>query len=304
MKIETIKARLQKAEEKAIKINGTLERHNKQLEKKAKVLTNKGIDLNTLDKFQHCKTEAYWDICEYESKQDDIKSNVKKLNEVNKTISDLNELLIIEENKLKEINSISTEILNEFLENWKQKCLEYYTNLANEFIALKNKEYEITKEELEKVEYEKYDYKQNVKIMIKEYTAEQIENILNTECSEYDKRKAKNKIKNNHIRIFNTSHFASDMFIITKILDYDIIDIAELNKILDNDVIVKKEMFISRIKEVVGNIENLNGLIIGINGEINGIAEGEKGKAKVETIGAGGYNIQCYHFRVLVNKIK
>ena len=41
-----------------------------------------------------------------------------------------------------------------------------------------------------------------------------------------------------------------------------------------------------------------------MNGEINGIAEGEKGRAKVETIGAGGYNIQCYHFRVLVNKIE
>jgi len=71
-----------------------------------------------------------------------------------------------------------------------------------------------------------------------------------------------------------------------------------------NDVAIKKEMFINRIKEVTGDIKNLNGLNMGMNGEINGIAEGENGKAKVETIGAGGYNIQCYHFRVLVNEIK
>lgn len=39
-------------------------------------------------------------------------------------------------------------------------------------------------------------------------------------------------------------------------------------------------------------------------GDINGIIVGEKGTAKVTTIGAGGYNIQCYHFRVLVKRVK
>jgi len=40
------------------------------------------------------------------------------------------------------------------------------------------------------------------------------------------------------------------------------------------------------------------------SGDVNGLIWSDKGKAKVQTIGAGGYNIQCYHFRCLVHEVR
>jgi hypothetical protein len=60
------------------------------------------------------------------------------------------------------------------------------------------------------------------------------------------------------------------------------------------------ETLVYRVKEKVGNITDAAGLHIGANGEINGLVIGDKDSANVTTIYAGGYNIQCLHFRVLV----
>lgn len=53
----------------------------------------------------------------------------------------------------------------------------------------------------------------------------------------------------------------------------------------------------------IGKITNANYLEIGIDGNLNGHVEGEKGKCWVKSIIAGGWNIQREHFRVLVEKI-
>lgn len=56
-----------------------------------------------------------------------------------------------------------------------------------------------------------------------------------------------------------------------------------------------------------GNTEDYSGLTIDCDNNgysiINGIVRGERGACKVESIGAGGYNIQCWHIRVLVHAI-
>lgn len=65
---------------------------------------------------------------------------------------------------------------------------------------------------------------------------------------------------------------------------------------------------INRTIELCGTITDAQDLSLDSDNQgyliINGIVRGEKGNARVESIGAGGYNIQRYHIRVLVKPVK
>lgn len=54
---------------------------------------------------------------------------------------------------------------------------------------------------------------------------------------------------------------------------------------------------------LVGEITDASGLSVGSKQDLNGFIVGTRGTAKVQTIGAGGYNIQCFHFRTLINAV-
>lgn len=63
---------------------------------------------------------------------------------------------------------------------------------------------------------------------------------------------------------------------------------------------------VNRVTKITGPITSWSGLYLtqGNRGTVlNGIVEGENGKAKVESILAGGYAIQKLHVRVLVHKV-
>lgn len=77
-----------------------------------------------------------------------------------------------------------------------------------------------------------------------------------------------------------------------------------LNKVLDREVENKYNSFIRRINKIDSNVINVDNLYIGKNGELNGYITCKTCNIKVQTIYAGGYNIQCLHYRVLVNKVR
>lgn len=66
----------------------------------------------------------------------------------------------------------------------------------------------------------------------------------------------------------------------------------------------KYDFIIERTNEIVGTITDASNLKVGAKGDLNGYIIGTKGTAKIQTIGAGGYNIQCFHFRTLINEMK
>ena len=76
---------------------------------------------------------------------------------------------------------------------------------------------------------------------------------------------------------------------------------AKLNRDLQAEWERKYDFILDRTCAIVGQITDASHLTIGAKGDLNGYIVGTKGVAKVQTVGAGGYNIQCFHFRTLIN---
>ena len=82
------------------------------------------------------------------------------------------------------------------------------------------------------------------------------------------------------------------------------VDEKRLEKLLQDEIEHKYNTLINRVKDKCGNIIDVKNLHLGNDGTPNGYIIGDKGTCKVETIIAGGYNIQIAHYRILVHKIK
>ena len=69
----------------------------------------------------------------------------------------------------------------------------------------------------------------------------------------------------------------------------------------DQAVIDQKIKIVTRTFKKVGKIVDISFATIGNDGSFNGIVIGENGTANIQTVLAGGYNIQRLHYRVLVH---
>ena len=74
----------------------------------------------------------------------------------------------------------------------------------------------------------------------------------------------------------------------------------DVNREADN----KYDTIVTKVTKICGEITDASYLTIGHNGELNGYIKGTNGNAEVQTIYAGGYNIQRLHFRTLVKPYK
>ena len=77
-----------------------------------------------------------------------------------------------------------------------------------------------------------------------------------------------------------------------------------LNKELEQEKNRKYDFIIERTNKIVGQITDATGLRVGAKADLSGYIFGTRGKAHVETIGAGGHSVQCFHYRTLIKEVK
>lgn len=73
---------------------------------------------------------------------------------------------------------------------------------------------------------------------------------------------------------------------------------------LDAEANTKKQLLIKRCTDKIGGITGAEWLHVGRTGEIEGYITGPQGRVHIQSILAGGYNIQCLHIRFLIRKVK
>lgn len=302
MTIEELEEKRDNAAKKVEKCKDTIVRHKKQEEKKRLELEKKGIDVNNVDRKEYRtadKQEIYWLICDYENKKDDIQRANEKLLDAERILENWNNKLNAAMEKDEFIQRSAPGVILDFLEKWKNEAYEwnlrhyedyqqFKEKLSDEVVAAKIECLKVTPEY--DYAYKKYMESKSVHYLDNPYPRIYMDKYL--------------KERNLDYRGISTAkrNYAGQIVLTMDSIHDEKERIAWLQKSLEKEKKAKLVDLINRIHDVVGTITDASQLCIGAKGEIDGIISGTEGKAKIECIGAGGYNIQCYHFRVLIHK--
>lgn len=278
---EDLKLKVINAEAKVAKRTAVLKKHREQLAK----LIQKGAD-----KF------------DISIKQSDIESAVDKLEEAKQTLANwqakLDERIAADDY----FEANAPEILKDFLESWKQHAIIYYREKRIRFIEyrkeLKAQERAARLEALQTLpSLERYReiYKG------RELTDSDLANLWPRK--DVDAFLSERGLEYHQIQRKLNEFGDQITFRLLEIRD-DQEREAWLEKAMEEEKRAKLIDLIGRIMGTVGTITDAAALHIGPEGDINGYIVGTEGKAKIQTIGAGGYNIQCFHFRTLIHEMK
>lgn len=184
------------------------------------------------------------------------------------------------------------EAIWSFLTEWEDKAFNWYKNNAQHYFELKRDFDQVW--EAKKEEYiEKYSHLatkwRSAESYAKDHFIDDYYDAIDTLT------KSLTNIHGHYEKYYGSKYIYTDYSF----------DDEKLKKILSDEKQRKYKDLVQRVTAITGVITDAKGLSVGNQrGELNGIIIGEKGKAYVETIGAGGHNIQCFHYRVLVNPIK
>ena len=278
---EELRIKVINAEGTYAKRKATLEKHCKQLDK----LIAKGAD--------------EWDI---RWKKDDIKYATRKLEDARQVLANWKDKLDQRISADAYIEANTPAIIRDFLETWKQESIAYYRAArirALEYGAkLRQEELDARREALATLP----ELERTRKLYEgREIGSYELHNL-------FPSRPVDAYLKERGLDYYSVQEKLRTH------IDAFTARLCEFRNEAEREAWLEKEMeaekkakmldLVSRIQKVVGTITDAAHLCIGDNGEINGYIEGTEGRATVTTIGAGGYNIQRFHFRTLVHELK
>lgn len=183
-------------------------------------------------------------------------------------------------------------VILEFLEMWKEKCRDFYRDTLPEYI-------EDLKDFVEKKKvYD--DFMSDLEDRTRPYYWLHLPH----DNPRYQEGKTVAEDFKTYKKNFNAAWADFVSYLVNSHTEEPQINWDALNSDLDREANRKYDYIIDKTNAIVGKITDASGLYIGKDGNLNGVIIGDRGTAKVETIGAGGYNIQCYHFRTLIHEYK
>ena len=197
----------------------------------------------------------------------DIKSANKDLEDAKST---LNKYQFQVEDNISKGGTRTIKIILDFLENWKERVYTIYEKAIEDCFEMKQKLRNAWGTE----EYDslRKEYNQNL-------------NGSKTE-SGYNKE-GKWQFISPYISRYRTTSECLD----------------RVKKDLNDEANRKYDFIVKRVNELVGEIKDASDLKVGAKGDLNGFIEGTNGTVHVQTVEAGGYNKQIFHFRTLFNKL-
>lgn len=296
-----ISQRIADAYGKRERLAATLDRHTAALEKKTLEFQNKykmSPEDFTEDMIRG-NEQAFWDHYAINSKKEDIRSVERKIKDVDERIQRLRTDLKSAEAREAFMDNEIPDVIKDFYENWKRDSISFFSNRYDEY-----------HEFAQQLRIEEYAARREAVMTLPAYSqyAARIDgmsdyDLLNVHPRQPMESFLKERRLDFHSIAERKSSFAGP--VVTAMCRYN--DPSQRLEYLKN--YMEREMhsrmmdLARRIGEHVGKITDAHGLHIQ-NGEIAGTIIGERGTASIQTIGAGGYNIQRFHFRTLVHPIE
>lgn len=285
----TIQLRIDNTKANIEKTKKTLERYEKQRQKKAAALTARGADLSDVSEAIKAAAQKarngnssdrdfLWDLHSYEDTLEAIGNNQKKLAELKDKLKGYLE----QKKQMDKENEVPmVPAVEKFLSDWRTEAEGYYRKQVTAYNQMLTDRNAKVKDIREKY-HPDFLHRKEIETAEKE--------------AGVDRKSFQEKVKllfSQDVQILHREGMpGSERFE------------AALCKMMDEEIRTKRIDLYHRCAAAVGVITDATDLSVGNNGSLNGCVVGEQGKAHVETIWAGGYNIQCLHYRVLVKPIR